>query len=327
RGFRFPKHVPVPARPKTRLDLVGEFFLAWGGVGYVLFIVGLVTYIARFVACPAVFEEGYCSDLNLLAIFLVSQVILPSNENKVEHWQRHSVVASLCRSMYGGEEEKGGGGEGEGRGGEDDDEEEEEEDGGKFCVECNRYSPIRSHHCPLCKYCVLRKDHHCYITGGCVGLGNQRYFIVFLFWATVGTAIGARFIFLYMDAVVAPWYPFGWVQYIAPVAVGRWLLGYDPIWVAFTCMAFSFAVASCIGALAFFVTQMFYTLHGYTMFEYHSLSIRDAYDGDGKSVGERMRLVFGPFWPLSFIFPAFMLKQKLTPEIADNLFRVRSKLL
>ncbi|GMR31554.1 hypothetical protein PMAYCL1PPCAC_01749, partial [Pristionchus mayeri] len=327
KGYRFTRSSAFPDRPKGRLEKAGEFFVTWGGVGYCLFIVVSVTYFARFIACPGVFGDEYCVDLNLLATFLVTEIMANlgaflyfRSENRVEHWQRHSVVASLCRTIPG-DEETGGSSE------MDEEGEEREKNRGKFCVSCNRYAPIRSHHCPLCNVCVLRKDHHCYITGACVGLGNQRYFIIFLFWATIGCAVGARYIASYMDQEITPWYPFGWVYFIAPVSVGRWLLGYCSLWVVWTTMVFSFACTSALGAFAFFVTQVFYTLHGYTMFEYHSLSIREAYEGDGKSVGERLRLVFGPYWLIHFIFPAFWLKQKLTPEIADNLFRVRSKLL
>ncbi|KAF8386807.1 dhhc-10 [Pristionchus pacificus] len=327
KGYRFTRSSQFPARPKTRLDRVGDWFVAWGGVCYCVFIVVTVTWFARFVACPEVYDDAYCTDLDVLAVFLVGQIMGNLAENRVEHWQRHSVVASLCRSMIGDEEQGGSGGSEEVEEEEEDEERERERNRGKYCVECNRYAPIRSHHCPLCHECVLRKDHHCYITGACVGLGNQRYFITFLFWATIGCAVGARYIVAYADQEIAHWYPFGWVHYIAPVTVGRWIFGYAPIWSVVTCIIFSFACASCMGAFAFFVTQLFYTLHGYTMFEYHSLSIREAYEGDGRGIGDRMRLVFGPYWALNFIFPAFWLKQKLTPEIADNLFRVRSKLL
>lgn len=85
------------------------------------------------------------------------------------------------------------------------------------------YSIIfRSHHCPLCKMCVLRKDHHCFITGACVGLGNQvcellflyfcnflnfqRYFMVFLFWCAIGLTIAMPHLFFYMNTEVAYWY-------------------------------------------------------------------------------------------------------------------------
>lgn len=61
--------------------------------------------------------------------------------------------------------------------------------------------------------------------------------------------------------------------------------------------------------------QMFYTLHGYTMFEYHSLSIREAYEGDGQGIGDRMRLVFGPYWLVHFAFPAVSVGEWGTPLV------------
>lgn len=38
---------------------------------------------------------------------------------------------------------------------------------------------------------------------------------------------------------------------------GRWIFGYAPIWSVVTCIIFSFACASCMGAFAFFVTQVY----------------------------------------------------------------------
>lgn len=48
-----------------------------------------------------------------------------------------------------------------------------DDSGRKYCMECNRMAPKRSHHCLLCNMCVLRKDHHCFMTGACVGIANQ----------------------------------------------------------------------------------------------------------------------------------------------------------
>lgn len=31
----------------------------------------------------------------------------------------------------------------------------------RFCNKCGHYKPPRSHHCRVCKRCVLRMDHHC----------------------------------------------------------------------------------------------------------------------------------------------------------------------
>ena len=30
-----------------------------------------------------------------------------------------------------------------------------------FCKKCNLSKPPRTHHCSICKVCVLKMDHHC----------------------------------------------------------------------------------------------------------------------------------------------------------------------
>ncbi|WFD44847.1 protein S-acyltransferase [Malassezia psittaci] len=49
--------------------------------------------------------------------------------------------------------------------------------------------PERAHHCKTCKMCVLKFDHHCPWINQCVGLGNERYFILFMLWFSLGTGI------------------------------------------------------------------------------------------------------------------------------------------
>lgn len=49
--------------------------------------------------------------------------------------------------------------------------------------------PERTHHCSVCKFCVIKYDHHCPWLNQCVGLDNERYFVLFLFWLVIGCLI------------------------------------------------------------------------------------------------------------------------------------------
>lgn len=49
--------------------------------------------------------------------------------------------------------------------------------------------PERSHHCSICKTCVIKYDHHCPWLNQCVGLHNERYFLLFLLYLVTGCCI------------------------------------------------------------------------------------------------------------------------------------------
>uniref|UniRef100_A0A0E0NMW7 S-acyltransferase n=1 Tax=Oryza rufipogon TaxID=4529 RepID=A0A0E0NMW7_ORYRU len=57
----------------------------------------------------------------------------------------------------------------------------------RYCDKCCMYKPSRTHHCKVCKRCVLKMDHHCVWINNCVGYANYKSFIICVLNATVGS--------------------------------------------------------------------------------------------------------------------------------------------
>ncbi|NXG25588.1 ZDH13 Palmitoyltransferase, partial [Grallaria varia] len=54
-----------------------------------------------------------------------------------------------------------------------------------FCTTCLVRKPLRSVHCLACQACVARYDQHSLWTGQCIGVGNHRYYLLFLTFLTM----------------------------------------------------------------------------------------------------------------------------------------------
>lgn len=59
----------------------------------------------------------------------------------------------------------------------------------RYCNKCRIWKPDRCHHCSSCKKCMLKMDHHCPWFASCIGYKNHKFFIQFLSYTVIFSAI------------------------------------------------------------------------------------------------------------------------------------------
>jgi palmitoyltransferase ZDHHC3/7/25 len=64
-----------------------------------------------------------------------------------------------------------------------------------ICGYCDSYKPPNAHHCRVSKRCIARMDHFCPWTNNAIGAGNQKNFILFLIYTSIGS--------IYMYVIIA----------------------------------------------------------------------------------------------------------------------------
>ncbi|KAH7476843.1 hypothetical protein PRIC1_000848 [Phytophthora ramorum] len=65
----------------------------------------------------------------------------------------------------------------------------------RTCRRCRQFKPGRAHHCSICDRCVIKMDHHCPWVNNCVGLGNHKFFLLFIFYVFVLSAYALTLVF------------------------------------------------------------------------------------------------------------------------------------
>lgn len=143
----------------------------------------------------------------------------------------------------------------------------------QYCDRCDNIKPPRTHHCSVCNRCVMRMDHHCPWVGNCVGVRNHKFFILFLFYASVAC-----------------------VQIAASVSLGRRKLVEGPNFQPIVVIMAS-VLSVCLGFMCLF--HLYLVSNNFTTLEMGIL----ARTGHYKDLGclRAIKLTFGanPFlWPL-----------------------------
>ncbi|KAH9885798.1 zf-DHHC-domain-containing protein [Cubamyces lactineus] len=86
------------------------------------------------------------------------------------------------------------------------------------CRKCGQTRPERSHHCRICNRCVLKYDHHCPVRiNQCVGLHNERHFVLFMVYLVVASFCYAFFGWKHV-LVGLGWFNEPWPHFAPPMA-------------------------------------------------------------------------------------------------------------
>lgn len=61
----------------------------------------------------------------------------------------------------------------------------------RYCMICNIFKPLRTHHCSVCNECIVNMDHHCRNKhlawiDNCIGFFNRKPFILMIFYGLLG---------------------------------------------------------------------------------------------------------------------------------------------
>ncbi|KAK1732640.1 DHHC family palmitoyltransferase [Skeletonema marinoi] len=66
--------------------------------------------------------------------------------------------------------------------------------GRRMCRRCQAFKPPRAHHCSICNRCIIKMDHHCPWVNNCVGIGNHKYFLLFIFYTSLSCGYSLSFL-------------------------------------------------------------------------------------------------------------------------------------
>ncbi|TNJ28521.1 Palmitoyltransferase [Giardia muris] len=166
------------------------------------------------------------------------------------------------------------------------------------CDKCGCARPNRTHHCSICQRCILKYDHHCFWTNGCIGLLNHGYFLKFLLFGFLAAS-------------------FTLIQFVG-VILREFFTSFLKSRLFFVCLSLWVLLGSAGSCLMMLLLQLKIILHNETSveFERNANKKRELRRKGLKyiypystNLKEHLKELFGPHWLKSILLPL-----KFTPS-------------
>lgn len=160
--------------------------------------------------------------------------------------------------------------------------------------------PLRAFDCQLCNSCILKRDHHCFFIGSCIGYHNQKYFINCCGYLAFGCSYSLILTTLYLHIKYGTQFEGAWTfVYLLPLTVVSWLQGNTPIGEIAMVLFLYICLVGGVTGIGFWLWESHITFLGLTTYEaMHGLS------GPNKSSFiDNFRDVFGKYWYIGMFLP------------------------
>ncbi|RUS69508.1 hypothetical protein EGW08_022725 [Elysia chlorotica] len=187
--------------------------------------------------------------------------------------------------------------------------------GWQRCKDCFVLTPPRGKHCPLCKHCVLKRDHHCYFVGHCIGFHNQRFFVCFCLYGGLGGLYSLWLTSHYLRVHYEALQTWGRLAYVGPFALLHWALGYTSGANLGMVMFWWWSLVTSLMGCCYCFGQILLVIRGQTKWEF----FQDKFTYRG-TLTDNIQSVFGRYWPICFFLPAPFLGYVGDGANWDNLF-------
>ncbi|XP_006823342.1 palmitoyltransferase ZDHHC22-like [Saccoglossus kowalevskii] len=159
--------------------------------------------------------------------------------------------------------------------------------------------PVRCYSCKLCGDCIVKRDHHCFFMNTCIGYYNQKYFMWYCLYMSVGTFYSLITTAMYNNAVFGTQFNGSTTFFtLGPKTVYLWLVGRAPLGEMILVTYLYVCLAGGTVCLGFFCWQLWISFMGLTTFE----AMHDM-PGINNGFYNNMTDVLGKFWILGAVFP------------------------